>query len=74
MILNTEFKKYVKIIDQSIINSYPNIRSNIKYNKFAKIYKKNDLLIHYAGFRFPNNMFNSIMKENFYNSIQNYLE
>ena len=53
MILNTDLKKYVKIINQSIMNSYPDILSN----KNAKIYKPNDLLIHYADYSNKRNNF-----------------
>lgn len=66
IILNTDFKKYVRIIDQSIINSYPDIPKN----RNAKIYKQNDLLIHYAGYTWHNMKFNDIMKYNFFNSLK----
>lgn len=65
MILNTDFKNYVKIIDQSIINSYPDVRKN----KGSKIYKNNDLLIHYAGFNCRNISIEKNMEDNFYKSI-----
>ena len=66
MILNTDFKKYVKLIDQSIINSYP----NILINKNSKIYKTNDLLIHYAGYNWNNINFYNNMKSNFFESLE----
>ena len=66
MILNTDFKKYVKLIDQSIINSYP----NILINKNSKIYKTNDLLIHYAGYNWNNINFYNDMKSNFFKSLE----
>lgn len=65
IILNTDFKKYVKIIDQSIMNSYP----DIPRNKNSKIYKPNDLLIHYAGYTWSNMNFSKDMKNNFFKSL-----
>jgi len=46
MIHETDFKKHVKIVDQSLINSYP---KNIAH-KGDKAYKNGDFLIHYAGY------------------------
>ena len=66
IILNTDFKKYVKIIDQSIINSYP----DISINRNSKIYKPNDLLIHYAGYSWHNMDFSNDMKDNFFKSLK----
>lgn len=66
IILNTNFRKYVKIIDQSIINSYP----DIPINRNSKIYKPNDLLIHYAGYSWHNRDFSNDMKDNFFNLLK----
>ena len=46
MILNTEFGKYTKVIDQHIINSYTDDTCHIGSAK----YKEGDLLTHYAGY------------------------
>lgn len=81
LIKNTEFKQYVKIIDQSIINSYPNkikdgrgqIRPFFFGESCIKYYKKNDLLIHYAGFSCFGWDFSYPMKVNYYKSLK-YLE
>ncbi len=66
IILNTDFKKYVKIIDQSVINSYP----DIPINKNSKIYKPNDLLIHYAGYSWNKINFYDDMKYNLFESLK----
>ena len=66
IILNTDFKKYVRIIDQSIINSYP----DIPINRNAKIYKPNDLLVHYAGYTWHDKEFSDCMKDNFFNKLK----
>ncbi len=66
LILNTDFKQYVKIIDQSIINSYP----DIPINKHAKLYSPGDLLIHYAGYSYHKLNFSNDMKENLFKSIE----
>tara|TARA_Y100000992_G_scaffold190804_1_gene129408 strand:+ start:127 stop:1593 length:1467 start_codon:yes stop_codon:yes gene_type:complete len=68
MILNTDFKNYVKIIDQSILNSYPDLSMHKKGTKKgkSKIYKPNDLLIHYAGSSWRDLNFYQDMKSNFF--------
>ena len=53
----------------------PNIKKIGKLSKRlnqcqTKIYKPNDLLIHYAGYTWNNMDFSNCMKDNFFNSLK----
>jgi len=67
MILNTDFGKYVKIIEQSIINSYTDDTCHQRSTK----YKEGDLLTHYAGFDIYGIPMREKMKEDFTNALVN---
>ena len=70
MINDTDFKRHVKIIDQSTINSYPPPICH----EGDKAFKKGDFLIHYAGYKTSLDeeglSLEVALKESFYKSME----